>query len=47
MAKKYEETGDLIDNPKSGREKCTDQKIDDEIVQHSKEHPEFSSAKIT
>ena len=45
--KRYEETGDVIDNPKSGREKCTDQKIDDEIVQHSKEHPEFSSAKIT
>ncbi len=37
----------MIDNPKNGREKCTDQKIDDEIVQHNKEHPEFSSSKIT
>ena len=47
--KRYEETGDVIDNPKTGREKWTDQKINDEIIQHSKEHPEFSSAlaKIT
>ena len=45
--KRYEETGDVLDIPKSGRKKCTTQEIDEEIIQLSKEHSEESSAQLS